>query len=83
MRKLKLAATRGFGENPTLFIHEILHLFGIDDDYKTYYWDIMRPIDYGEDSCDIRMKEEDISCLKYIYSNGQFEGNCSEVDFID
>ena len=30
-----------------------------------------------------KVDDEIISCLKYIYSNWEFEGDCSEVNFLD
>ncbi len=76
---------------PTKEIHEILHSFGFDHSYEpqwdsyygysnwTYVEDIMFPYLYC--SLQDQLNEKYISCLNYIYSNGQ-EGKCSDVNFL-
>ena len=60
---------------PSLEIHEILHLLGLDHEY--YYQNgkpsIMNP--YVSDNlldCPQEIRKEITSCLEYIYSNGKF-----------
>tara|TARA_Y100000034_G_scaffold87295_1_gene104687 strand:+ start:2584 stop:3414 length:831 start_codon:yes stop_codon:yes gene_type:complete len=62
---------------PSKEIHEIMHSFGID---HSIYEDIMSP----ESNCFVVKRIDEIytSCLKYIYSNGELEGNCSDVLFL-
>lgn len=69
--------------NPNTIIHEVLHMFGLGHKLKAYTWDIMRTFQHEGASCNEDIAEEDIMCLKYIYSNGELGGNCSNTIFID
>lgn len=57
-------------------VHEILHVFGIG--HSNVIGGVMFPSNSG-----MRKNIEDniISCLKKIYSNGEFDGDCSKVNF--
>ena len=68
---------------PALEVHEILHALGFDHDYGVN--SIMRPeVEGTSKDCSItEMDKEHINCLKYIYSNGVIEGDCSDLSFID
>ncbi|MFH1801400.1 MAG: matrixin family metalloprotease [archaeon] len=61
---------------PALEVHEILHLFDIPHNPLTK--SIMSPYTAESSSrCEItEIDSEYISCLRYIYSNGEIEGNC-------
>jgi len=76
---LRFFVHRNCGTWPDLEIHEILHLFAfghVEDE-----WSIMDPI---ASRCDLgKIDDNIISCLKYTYSNGAFEGNCSSVTYLD
>lgn len=81
---------------PSLELHEILHAFGFDHSSEEEIYSIMHP--YGGGACvsrdtlvtrdgktfkpEDKIDDEIVSCLKYIYSNGEVEGNCSEVNWI-
>ena len=75
---------------PHTEIHEILHTFNFGHSIDPY--NIMHPfaesVGYtihikGECQNAIKSIDESIiSCLKYIYSNGEVEGNCSGVNFL-
>lgn len=76
---------------PAKEMHELLHVFGFGHSYEPYWdpyegysdWsyakDIMFPYNYCVYQTEIQ--EKYISCLKYIYSNGEV-GYCSEVNFL-
>lgn len=60
---------------PTTEIHETLHILGFYHTNKTID-SVMYPIDYP---CKVKkIDDEIVSCLKYIYSNGEIGGRCSE-----
>lgn len=65
---------------PVTEVHEMLHLFNFT--HNPNDGSILRR--YSESSSQrCRIKKIDngyISCLKYIYSNGLFPGNCSNID---
>jgi len=62
---------------PALEVHEILHLFGIP--HNSFKDNVMGESAYGpSNKCRItKIDSEYVSCLKYVYSNGAFEGSCS------
>lgn len=54
------------GKRPTLIIHEVLHLFGLEHNVNpSYSWDIMHP--YERVNCDADILDKDIEYLKEIY----------------
>jgi len=67
---------------PALEVHEVLHLFDIP--HNPLIRSIMHP--YSAESSSrckiIEIDEEYISCLRYIYSNGKFNGSCSFPNYI-
>jgi len=75
------------GKRPVTLIHEIMHLLGINHYTKTSSEDIMRAVfvgkEFGANPCDNELMDRDVSCLKYIYSNGEVKGNCSDVEFFN
>ena len=68
---------------PALEVHEILHLF--DFPHNPLKNSVMAQ--YSAESfnkCKVtKIDKEYISCLKYIYSNGEIEGNCAFPNVID
>jgi len=62
---------------PALEVHEILHLFDIPHNPLTD--SVMQAYSVGaSNKCKVtKIDQEYISCLRYIYSNGQIDGNCS------
>ena len=67
-------------EFPNTEIHEILHALGVGHKYNDSY-SIMAPIKHRIQSCKTKKIDEDIvSCLKYIYSNGEIKGDCSNLN---
>lgn len=76
---------QGFACNtgyPALEVHEILHLFEIPHNPLTK--SIMSPYTAESSSqCKItKIDDEYISCLRYIYSNGEISGNCDFPNII-
>jgi hypothetical protein len=79
---------------PVTEVHELLHDFGFGHSYEPFFdplygyadkdaiylMDIMFP--YLSCSLQKEIQDKYISCLKYIYSNGQFYGSCSDVNFL-
>lgn len=64
---------------PLVETHEILHALGFGH-VGTNSNQVMLPFDNKYQSCAItRIDNGTINCLKYIYSNGSFSGNCSEL----
>jgi len=66
---------------PALEVHEILHTFGLRDIGNL---DKIMSGYSAESSAKCKIKfidTETLSCLKYIYSNGTIQGNCSRVLF--
>jgi len=71
-------------------IHEILHTLGVG--HSNNPKSIMNPSEEfsglkirDKETCENyeeKIDDEIISCLKYIYSNGEFEGDCSDVNFL-
>ena len=61
---------------PSLEVHEILHLFEIP--HNPFTRSIMSPYTAeSSENCEIKeIDEEYISCLRYVYSNGQINGSC-------
>ena len=65
---------------PNTEIHEILHALGIGHNYDNSY-SIMFPIRHEIQSCKTtEIDKEIVSCLKYIYSNGELEEDCSNIN---
>lgn len=64
---------------PTKVIHEILHLFGFDHSREEN--DLLFPLLKCWNQKEINQKY--LSCLKYIYSNGEYPGDCSQVNFLE
>ena len=68
---------------PAVEVHEILHLLNIPHNPLTN--SIMHPYtaDYSSKCKITKIDKEYVSCLKYIYSNGEFNGNCNFLNFIN
>jgi hypothetical protein len=76
---------------PSKEIHEVFHSFGFDHSYEPYFdpyygyadWsyaeDIMFPYNYCQYQKEVQ--EKYVNCLNNIYSNGEFQGDCSEINF--
>lgn len=65
---------------PNTEIHELAHAFGFGHLYDNSY-SIMAPIKHRIQTCKTdKIDEEIVSCMKYIYSNGELEGNCSNLN---
>lgn len=63
---------------PIVELHEILHAFGFGHTVNNNK-EVMYPLKFRIKSCEINeIDPQIISCLKYIYSNGKIEGDCSE-----
>lgn len=79
---------------PSKEIHELLHSFGIDHSYEPEWvndyvgwsdWNYARDIMFPYNYCGYQkeLNEKYISCLKKIYSNGNYEGSCEGVNFLE
>lgn len=68
---------------PALEVHEILHLFGFEND--PLLDKIMS--EYSSDSsskCKIKeIEKRYVECLKQIYSNESYQNNCEGIEFIE
>ena len=78
---------------PSIELHEILHSFNFGHSYEPlwdpYYgygdgWFYLKDIMFPQSYCELQkeVQEKYVSCLKYIYSNGKFKGNCSGINFL-
>ncbi len=88
---------QGFEESktctfPSKEIHELFHSFGFDHSHEPFWdpyygyvdWEPVKDIMFPHNYCQFQkeIQEKYISCLKYIYSNGEI-GKCSfEVNFL-
>ncbi|MEK6844046.1 MAG: matrixin family metalloprotease [Nanoarchaeota archaeon] len=63
---------------PIVELHEIFHAFGFGHTFNNNK-EVMYPIKFRIKSCEInQIDPQIISCLKYIYSNGNLSGDCSD-----
>lgn len=66
---------------PALEVHEILHTFGFE--HSPFNQNIMAPYsaDYSRKCETTKIDDEYVSCLRYIYSNGEI-GECSIKNYM-
>lgn len=66
---------------PALEVHEILHTFGFE--HNPFNQNIMAPYsaDYSRKCETTKIDDEYVSCLRYIYSNGEI-GECSIKNYM-
>lgn len=66
---------------PALEVHEILHAFGFE--HNPFDQNIMAPYsaDYSRKCETTKIDDEYVSCLRYIYSNGEL-GECSIKNYL-
>jgi len=64
---------------PLIDVHEILHTFGFGHVFDSSNR-VMFPLYPGLTCNVLEIDEKIINCLKKIYSNGQIEGDCSELN---
>jgi len=83
---------------PSLELHEIIHSFGFDhvenNRYSLMYLEAWTQCVAKNQTITLhstgktfipedKIDDEIISCLKYIYSNGEVEGSCEDVNFLE
>ncbi|MFH1503276.1 MAG: hypothetical protein ABIE36_01310 [Candidatus Diapherotrites archaeon] len=80
---------------PAIEVHELLHNFGFGHSYEPFFSPVfgwsnedtiyLKDIMFPYSSClhQKEIQQKYISCLKYIYSNGEFDGNCSGINFLN